>query len=357
MLRDLHVENLAVISQASIQLEPGFNVLTGETGAGKSMFVDALALLSGVRASTDLIRTGANDLTVTGIFEPGGDRWRSNLDVAGIETEGDEIVVRREISREGRNRVFLNDRPVSLALLTSISGSLIRIHTQREELDLVSPEVQRSWLDRVGGVDGSSLHDKVGSLFEIYQHLEARLQRTQDDDRARAERADLLRFQIEEIDAAELRESEDIDLEQERDSLRHAEAIHEALGAVFTRIFENEGSAIEQISLSTRELRKIEAWESQAPKWIERLTQVQVQLEDLTGEVRSRVDAVAADPNRLDVVEERLAMIDRLRRKYGDSVRGVLDYRARIETELEEVVTDVQQKERLAERVEEAFEE
>ena len=356
MLRDLHVENLAVISEASVQFGPGCNALTGETGAGKSIVVDALALLSGVRASGDLIRTSAERLCVTGVFEPAGEAWRSVLAAAGFEADGPDLVVRREVSREGRNRIHLNDRPVSLGLLAAVGKFLIRIHTQREELNLVSADVQRTWLDSCGGAQGETLRDKVASLFEIHDHLAARLGRARGDERARLERVDLLRFQIDEIDGAALQENEDLNLKEERDVLRHAEAIRGALGKSYSLLFDDEGSAIERITLSARQVQEIKAWENRSVEWDDRLGQIRVALEELANELRSRIDAVAADPSRLDSVEERLSLIDRLCRKYGESSSAVLDYRRAIGLELEELVVDVKQQDRLLATVDEAFE-
>ncbi|MEM8934771.1 MAG: AAA family ATPase, partial [Acidobacteriota bacterium] len=158
MLLDLHIRNLAVVEEATIELGPGFNVLSGETGAGKSIVVDSLALLAGVRASQDQIRTGADTLAVTGVFRPEGDAWRAVLAAAGLDGDGGddaerELVIRREISRNGRNRVFVDDQPTTLKLVGELAPHLIRIHGQREELGLVDPELQRTWLDRCGGAE------------------------------------------------------------------------------------------------------------------------------------------------------------------------------------------------------------
>ena len=151
MLRDLHVRNLAVLAEASVDFGPGLNVLSGETGAGKSIVIDSLALLAGGRASAELIRTGADTLTVTGSFTPAGEAWKQVLAEAGVEPAGGELVVRREVSREGRNRVFVNDQPATLRLLSDVMPALLRIHGQREELGLAQPELQRAWVDRQGG--------------------------------------------------------------------------------------------------------------------------------------------------------------------------------------------------------------
>ena len=285
MLRDLHVRNLAVIDEADIQFGPGLNALTGETGAGKSIVVDSLALLSGARASSDLIRTGAETLSVTGIFEPGGQAWREILDEAGIEIMGDELSVRREVNRQGRNRVFLNDQPVTLNLLTTLTPELLRIHTQREELGLVSPELQRIWLDRSAGSPAEDVGQPVRAAYDEYADVVARLDRARGNERLRQERIDLLGFQIEELDSARLEPGEDRLLKAERETLRHSESIAEGLGSSHELLFEQEGAASEKISQAIRKLQEIGEWEPQSDGLRATLESMKVGLEDLAGRV------------------------------------------------------------------------
>ena len=226
MLRHLHVKNLAVIEEVHVDFGRGLHVLTGETGAGKSLVVDSLALLSGARASNDAIRTGAETLSVTGVFTPAGDRWKDVLQDAGLEPDAAGVMVRREVSRSGRNRVFVDDHPVTLRLLARLAPHLLRIHGQREELGLVAPDLQRAWLDRLGrSMDGDKaqkLLDAVATAYGEVEELQERLERMTSDDRARQERIDLLRFQASEIASAGLRAGEEVELRTERDVLRHA---------------------------------------------------------------------------------------------------------------------------------------
>ena len=164
MLRTLHVRNLAVLADVEVEFAAGLNVLTGETGAGKSIVVDSLALLAGARANTELIRAGADALSVAGVFAPVGTAERRLLDAAGLDAAEDQLVVRREVHREAANRVFVNDQPVTLRLLGELTAGLLRIHTQREELGLLAPEVQRDWLDRSGGDAAAELGAKVAAV-------------------------------------------------------------------------------------------------------------------------------------------------------------------------------------------------
>ena len=355
MLRDLHVRNLAVLAEVSVEFGPGLNVFTGETGAGKSIVVDSLALLAGARASSDLLRAGAELVAVTGVFAPEGDLWRRELEAAGVGGESDELVVRREISREGRNRVFINDQLVTLGLLAQIAPSLLRIHTQREELGLVSPDLQRSWLDRSGGQEAAELAARTAELYEVYAGLASRLQRALGDDRLRQERIDLLRFQIGEIEAAQLRAGEEDELRRQRELLRHAEAIRHAIGASFALLFEDEGAAVEQISGAARELEQIAEWESRAVAWGRGLQDLKIGLEEIAFALRQSLDKVESDPARLNTIEERLALVERLTRKYGRSSAEVLAYRDRSAAEVEELQGDVEQQDELGAGVEEAL--
>ena len=196
MLGHLHIKNLAVLSEASVEFEPGWNVVTGETGAGKSIVVDSLALLTGARASVDLIRTDAETLTVTGTFEGIGDTVAAALEEAGLEPATGELVVRREISRSGRNRVFLNDQPATLRLLADLMPALLRIHGQREELGLAQPELQRGWVDRQGGDQALALRETVARLFGEHRRLAERLSSVDGGEEVRRQRLELVSFQI-----------------------------------------------------------------------------------------------------------------------------------------------------------------
>src|SRR5947209_666517 len=195
-----------------------------------------------------MVRTGAEALTVSGVFEPGGKGWRGVLEEAGLDAEGEEVLVRREIGRSGRNRVFVNDQPTTLRLLADLAPFLLRIHGQRDELGLVEPDLQRAMLDRSGGAEAGPLLARVAAAFDLYTRLAERLERLSGDDRMRRERLDLLRFQAGEIDAARVRAGEEVELRAERDVLRNAETIARALGTAATLLFDEEGAAVERVA-------------------------------------------------------------------------------------------------------------
>jgi DNA repair protein RecN (Recombination protein N) len=324
VLKSLHVRNLAVLAGGEIELGPGLNVLTGETGAGKSLVVDSIGLLAGARATADLVREGAEALTVGGVFElPGALRGR--LAESGIETEGDELVVRREIGREGRNRVFLNDQPATLRLLQELAPGLLRIHGQREELGLADPALQREWLDRAGGGEAAALTARVAARFADWRALAERLARLTGDERLRLERLDLLRFQAREIDDARLG----------------------ALAAAHGALVEEEGAAGERLARARHELAAIAAWEPIAAESLGELDELAVRAAEVGRAVAERIAAMETEPGRLDAIEERLALLERLFRKHGAGSAELLARREEIGRELATLEHDVEHRDEL----------
>ena len=339
MLRSLYVQNLAVIERAELQFGPGLNVVTGETGAGKSLITGSLSLLAGGRASSDTIRTGADTLVISGVFERSASDWRRLLEEAGVPAEGDELLVRREVTRAGRNRVFVNDHPVTLRLLSAVTRRLIRIFGQRDELGMLSRELQRAWLDRSGGDPVAALVSSCGSAYEAYREAADRLERLSGDDQLRLERIDLLKFQTSEIDAAHLLAGEDEDLRAEREVLRHAEAIASALHQALALLSEDEQAVDSRLAQARRALQDIARWQTEADGWADTLAEAATLVNDVTAELRSRAAGSDSDPRRLDRVEERLSVIERLTRKYGGGSGDVLEHGRRLAEELLELET------------------
>jgi len=373
VLRELHVRNLAVLAEASVAFGDGLNVLSGETGAGKSIVVDSLFLLAGARASADLIRAGAETLTVTGVFAPAGSGWRRVLAAAGLDgagapggddapaaaaapdgliaagASGDEVLVRREVGRNGRNRVFVNDQPTTLRLLADLAPHLLRIHGQRDEMELLAADLQREWLDASGGEEAARLLARAAEAHGRHARLAERLARLSGDERLRLERVDLLRFQAGEIDAARPRAGEDAELRQERELLRHAEAIARALGTAFSLLLDEEGAAAERVARSQALLAGVGGWEPQAASWAAELEEARIRLTETATALGRRLDGLEADPARLDAVEERLALLERLCRRHGGDLAQVLARRAEMEAELAELEGDAGNQEELEE--------
>lgn len=339
MLRSLYVQNLAVIERAGLQFGPGLNVVTGETGAGKSLVVDSLSLLAGARASSETIRTGADTLVVSGVFEPSGSDWRRPLEEAGVPADGNELLVRREVTRAGRNRVFVNDHPVTLRLLSAVTRRLIRIFGQRDELGMVSPELQRVWLDRSGGDSVAALVASCAGAYEAYRETADRLERLSGDDQLRLERIDLLKFQTSEIDAAHLLPGEDEELRADREVLRHAEAIAGALHQALVLLSDDEQAVDSRLAQAGNALQSIARWQPEAAAWADTLAEAGTLVNDVTAELRSRAVSSDSDPRRLDRIEERLSVIERLTRKYGGSAADVQEHGRRLAEELFELET------------------
>ncbi len=372
MLRELHVRNLAVLAEASVTFGEGLNVLSGETGAGKSIVVDSLFLLAGARASTDLIRGGAEALTVSGIFAPEGDGWRRVLEEAGLVPEaaappaadhpGDsraappaEVLVRREIGHNGRNRVFVNDQPTTLRLLADLAPHLLRIHGQRDEMELLASDLQREWLDASGGEEARRLIARLAEAHASHARLAERLGRLSGDERLRLERIDLLRFQAGEIDAAQPRAGEDEELRREREALRHAEAIARALGTAFSLLLDEEGAAAERLARSQALLAAVAGWEPPAAAWAAELEEARIRVTELATALSRRLDGLDADPARLDAIEERLSLLERLCRRHGGDLAQVLARRGEMAAELAELEGDAGNQDELRARAEAAL--
>ncbi|HXO42956.1 MAG TPA: DNA repair protein RecN, partial [Thermoanaerobaculia bacterium] len=375
MLRELHVRNLAVLAEASVTFGEGLNVLSGETGAGKSIVVDSLFLLAGARASTDLIRGGAEALTVSGIFAPEGDGWRRVLEEAGLVPDaaaplaadhpGDaraappgppaEVLVRREIGHNGRNRVFVNDQPTTLRLLGDLAPYLLRIHGQRDEMELLASDLQREWLDASGGEEARKLIARVAEAHASHARLAERLARLSGDERLRLERIDLLRFQAGEIDAAQPRAGEDEELRREREALRHAEAIARALGTAFSLLLDEEGAAVERLARSQALLAAVAGWEPPAAAWAAELEEARIRVTELATALSRRLDGLEADPARLDAIEERLSLLERLCRRHGGDLAQVLARRSEMAAELAELEGDAGNQDELRAKAEAAL--
>ncbi|HLX06308.1 MAG TPA: DNA repair protein RecN [Thermoanaerobaculia bacterium] len=363
MLRELHVRNLAVLAEASVTFGDGLNVLSGETGAGKSIVVDSLFLLAGARASTEMIRSGAEALTVSGVFAPAGGGWRRVLEEAGLAIdpadgpagEAGEVLVRREIGRNGRNRVFVNDQPTTLRLLADLAPHLLRIHGQRDEMELLASDLQREWLDASGGEPAARLTAGTAETHARHARLAERLERLGGDQRLRQERIDLLRFQAGEIDAARPRAGEDQELRRERETLRHSEAITRALGTAFSLLLDEEGAAAERVARSQALLAAVGEWEPAATGWAAELEEARIRLTELASALGRRLDGLDPDPARLDAVEERLALLERLCRRHGGDLAQVLARRAEIAAELAELEGDAGNQDELRAQAEAAL--
>lgn len=346
MLLELTIRNFAIIRDLRISFATGLNALTGETGAGKSIIIDALGAVLGARVSSDLVRSGARSAWVEALFDvnalEANRRWQDALTEHGIEPEEGLLILSRDINSSGRSVARINGRSVTAATLATIGGFLVDIHGQSEHLSLLRPAVHLELLDQFASL--GERRDRFAELAREYGAIERRIEATRSNARERAQRADLLSFQVEEIGAAQLEPGEDDALERERSVLANAERLallaadayqlldggDEASGEPLSGALDPLRRAVERVEELARIDRAHEPLASQ-------MREVQFLLEDHALTIRSYAEDVEADPARLAEIEDRLALIKQLQRKYGATLEEVLAHYERARTELDEL--------------------
>jgi DNA repair protein RecN (Recombination protein N) len=336
MLERLDVRGLGIIDRVELELADGFTVLTGETGAGKSLLVESLKLLSGQRAQADLVRTGDERLAVEGCFRvaPGGE-LEGVLGELGVTCEG-ELVVRRELTAGGRGRCWLNDVSVTAAALQALSPHLLAIHGQHEQHGLADPAVQRSVVDRFGG--HAQPRDAVAAAHQRWAAAAAEVDRLRAASARRRDRLDAISFRIHEIDGLDPRPGEDDVLRQRRALLRHAARLGELSAVVLGALADDEDAAVAGLARAERGLEAIAECGLELPGAVERLAEARVHADEVARELRRLLDGIEEDPVELDAVETRLHRLETLMLKYGEPLekvlahrQGLLDERAELE--------------------------
>jgi DNA repair protein RecN (Recombination protein N) len=333
MLTELRVRNLATIADVTLQLGAGLNVLTGETGAGKSMLVDALALLLGERAAGGSVRPGAAKAVVEGAFEGVDSPTRRRIEELGLDVEDARIVVRREVSGEGRSRAWVNGSPTTAAVLAELGGFLVDLHGQHETQSLLRPDAQRDILDAFAHAEAerdavAQAHAMVAALREEESTLLSR----RDEVRRRA---DYLRHVVDEIEKAKLKPGEDEALQLEARRLSQAGALVEQAQRMIAALEGDEGNALGALAVVNRALTGLEKIDPAAGEWRELLDGAYTHLSELARLVTEYAASVQEDPERLDQVERRRDLLFRLTAKYGASVEAVLATRDEAAAELD----------------------
>jgi len=335
MLREVRVKNFAVVESVTAPFAPGLNVLTGETGAGKSILIDAILLVRGARAQTDVIRADADTATVEAVFALDGVAGaRAVLDEAGlgVDDSGD-VVVRRELARSGRHRAFVNDSPVTVALLERLGDVLVEVHGQHEHQRLLEPLRQLELLDRFADAEDACAH--VGALHAKYRAAREEADRLRAAERDRAQREDLLRFQVRELDAAQLREGEEDALRSELRRLQHAERFNAGVAECVALLDEAPQSASERLARAARVVQDLSRLDPAFAPPGDAIEAARIQLDEALGAIRRLRDGASAEPGRLDAIHERLDALARLKRKYGDTEAAMLAVRAEAARDLE----------------------
>src|ERR671913_868587 len=316
MIRFLAIRNLAVIESVAVDFEQSFNILTGETGAGKSILVEAVGLLLGGRATQDLIRTGEDIATVEAIFET---------------EDGSELIVRREITSQGRSRAFINGALATAAALKDLSNRLVELHGQHEHQQLLDPAQHLALLDAWAGLDGAG--GQVAGLFATVRGLREQLDRLRMDDRERAARLDLVEFQLGELHKANLQAGEDETLAAERQLLRSADTIQRLCAESYAELYDNESAALTALGHVWKRVGELAAIDPRFAPYVDARDGIKAQLEDLAFTLRDFADGIDASPGRLQHVEDRLALIERLKRKHGGTLEDAMAYRDKLAAE------------------------
>jgi DNA repair protein RecN (Recombination protein N) len=356
MLRELAVQNLAVIEDVRIELQPGFCAWTGETGAGKTLLLEALGLLLGERGSTELLRSGAEELRVIGRFELSRAELRSEVQaILKLDLDEDQIVLNRRLTRAGRSYAYINEQPVALSTLRRLGAVLVDIHGQRESQSLLKPGYQLRLLDSFGDLDAQ--REEYEALAQTVRKLRGRLANLDAEHQQRQRELALLRFERDELDAAALQPGEVAELTRERERLANAQALQAFAATACSELYDAEGSCAERIG---KLLREAETWahlDAGLAEIIERLRGLGAETQDLAETLRSSAARWEADPARREEVEERLRLLRRLETKYGKTVDDLLVYRATLDEQGARLQAQEDDRAKIQSELEKAFSE
>ena len=337
MLAELHIRDFAIISEINISFSPGFNAFTGETGAGKSIIIDALDLVLGGRASPDMVRTGASSSLIQAMFVLEGDVLRevSELLASNGLDPSEELIITREISSSGRSSARINGSLVPVTLLKQLGENLVDITGQSEHLVLLRPSAQRDVLDHYAGA--IDLCSEVSQLYNEIRQVQSELDALVSGQREAERRADMLRYQIEEISSADLQPGEDEELLKRRNLLANAEKLAQLADNAYQSLYSSSTSAIDQLQQAQSLLEELVRLDNSLSSNLDMISEAVVAVEEASLSIRRYRDSIEFDPGMLEVVEERLDLINRLKRKYGATIEEILQYRDSAEAELSDI--------------------
>jgi len=355
MLKGLYIKNLALVEKATLEFLPGLNILTGETGAGKSMIIDAVNLVLGGRASTELIRAGEEKALVDGSFEITGQELVDKLTEAGLEPEEDgTLIISREVSAAGKSTCRVNGRIVPSSVLKEIGQYLIDIHGQHDHQSLLKPEKHLVLLDNFGGRSFHEVKGRYRQLFLELKGLKEQLAGLQKDEKEKARLLELLTFQLEELDRAKLQVGEDEELQEARIILASGEKLANLANEAYDTLYagaKGPGSVLEGLARVRNNLRDISAIDKKVEELAEMVETAYYQLEDAASQLLDYKEKIDFNPGRLDEVEERLNLIGQLKKKYGSSLQEILAYREEAAAQLEDLRNSEANTERLSREI------
>jgi len=336
MLVELRLENYAIVDHLVVEFGPRLNLLTGETGAGKSILIDALALLLGEKASPEVIRTGSDRAIVTAIFEVEGKTAKeveALLEKNGLDSETDSVILRREIVAGGKGRVFINNQPATVAVLKELAAHLATVHAQNESLMSFDGAARLALLDAFAG---SSL-EEVADAFSGWRGIKGRILEIESDEQDRLRLVDLWKFQEREIRETKLQAGEDERLEAEKRVLANAEKIHNAAMNAFDLLYQGSGSTSSTLRAAQKHVEELSRYEPKFAEALAALDNARISVEDVGATLRDFAGGIEASPEHLSAVEDRLAVIDGLKRKYGPTLAEVIQFGKEVTRKLNEI--------------------
>ncbi len=336
MLLELRLENYAVIDNLAVEFAPGLNLLTGETGAGKSILIDALALLLGDKASAEIIRSGTDRAVVAAVFESDGASAKAVgaiLDENGVDVAEGGVIIRREISSGGKGRVFVNNQPATVAVLRQLAPHLATVHAQNESILAFDAAARLALLDAFAGSD----LEAVSKAHAEWKRIRTRMEELQQDEQDRLRLVDLWTYQKREIDDAKLQAGEDERLEGEKRVLANAEKIYNAAMNAFDLLYEGDGSTSSTLRAAQKQVEELTRYEPKFQDAMAALESARICVEDVGATLRDYAGGIHASPEHLAQVEDRLALLDRLKRKYGPTLEDVIKFGEDVSRKLSEI--------------------
>jgi DNA repair protein RecN (Recombination protein N) len=328
MLKSLTIKNYALIDEVEVEFESGLNIITGETGAGKSILIDALSLILGERASSEVVRKGSDKAIVEGIFGVAGNQRVQALLASHNFDVNEDLILRREVSGKGQSRCFVNDTPATLTLLKDIGDLLVDLHGQHEHQSLLRPTTHGELLDDFGGLDGlvREYRSHYDSLTDLYSQLDELVTR----ERHLKERRELYEFQIKEIDAVDPKSGEEEQLDQELRILENAEKLFEATSRLYGMLYEGEGAVYDQLVMARNQLEDLASIDRAFEEAKNECASAVAVVNELTKFIQSYNARIEFNPERLELIRERLGQLAMLRKKYGGSIESILQHRETI---------------------------
>ncbi|PYX86891.1 MAG: DNA repair protein RecN [Acidobacteria bacterium] len=333
MLLELRVENYAVIDNTVVEFAPGLNLLTGETGAGKSILIDALALLLGERASNEMIRHGAEKAVVSAVFDAQGRSIAEILEKNGIDCGDQDLILRREIAAGGKGRVFINNQPATVAVLKQLAPELAHIHAQSETMLAFGANERLRLLDRFASIETGP----VAASYHRWRELQQRISELERDEQDRLRLLDLWQFQKKEIEQASLEPGEDQRLESEKRVLANAEKLYSAALGAHQLLYESDSSSAASLRAAIRHVEELARYDVKFQETLAALESTRITVEDAGVMLRDYAEGIDASPQRLAEIEDRLALMDRLKRKYGQTVDHVIAFGEEVARKLNEI--------------------